>query len=89
MNVIKKVLSLEPALVVGFIAGVAVSVQQLVAEGEPLTWKALLPIVVAAVIRQLVTPTAKAEAQVVLASKVYSPALIGAPHREPDVEDHQ
>lgn len=46
----------EPAIVVGVGGVIAVAIEQSATGGTAISWKTLLPLLVAAVIRQLVTP---------------------------------
>jgi len=54
----------EPALVVGAVVAGMVAVQEALQNGSVVSWHVLVPVFVAAVIRQLVVPTKRAEAQV-------------------------
>ena len=53
----------EPALVVGAVAAGLVAVQEALQNGSVVSWHVLVPVFVAAVIRQFVTPTLKARRQ--------------------------
>lgn len=49
----------EPAVAIGLAASVVVAVANFLATGGHLTWAAVLPIIVGALIRPTVTPAAK------------------------------
>lgn len=62
MSLVKRVLAYEPAVVLGFIAAVATAVAQEVPEGSHVSWSALVPLVLAAVVRQSVYAPASVHA---------------------------
>lgn len=56
MRTILKKIKHNPAVVVGLVAAVLVALQAALAAGTPLTWPALVPVVVGVVTRFFVTP---------------------------------
>lgn len=54
MAFVKRVLAAEPSLILGFVAAVATAVAQEVPAGSSVSWSAVVPLVLAAVVRQFV-----------------------------------
>lgn len=54
MTFLKRVLAAEPAVVLGIIAAVATAVAQEVPAGSHVSWSAVAPLVLGAVVRQFV-----------------------------------